>query len=164
MDDGGPGGSSSDNAPLCDSTYQLGCVGDGRPDSPTTPASLPTARCATGAYTLFRVDITTSSPRNDIERCQLEIFDASGSLVEEYTLPGGADPSSGNAFGCSSGQTPVRLGVLSYSNCCADRGPLTFKLVATSSEDAIVQEGTGSGGCSPYPPEVMVSIQAKLYN
>ena len=54
--------------------------------------------------------------------------------------------------------------MLSYSNCCADKGPLIFKLVATSSDDTIVQEGNGSGPCSPYPPEVQVTIRATPNN
>jgi hypothetical protein len=163
---GGCGGGSGDGdaVPCVASSCLLGCVGDGQPDSPNTPASLPTARCAKDAYTLFRVDMHTSSPRSSIDRCQIEILDASGNLIEEYTLPGGPDPSSGNAYGCSSDQTPISLGVLSYSSCCAGKGPLTFKLVATSSNDTIVQEGTGSGACSPFPPEVTVSIQARLSN
>lgn len=112
----------------------------------------------------FKVDIITSSPCSNIERCQLKIFDASGDLVEAYTLPGGTDPSSGRAYGCSSGQTPTSLGVLSYSICCADKGPLTFNLVATSLDGTIVQEGAGSRACSPYPPEVPVTIQATPNN
>jgi len=164
VDDGGPGGSSSDDAILCTSSYLLGCVGDGRPDAPATPASLPTARCAKEAYSYFKMDITTSSPRSDIERCLLEISDASDHLVEEYTLPGGTDQSSGRTFGCSPDQTPSSLGLLSYSSCCASRGPLTFKLVALSVDGTIVQEGTGSGACSPYPPEVPVSIRTAPRN
>jgi hypothetical protein len=159
------GGSGDDNAVSCIAdTYKLGCVGDGRPDSPTTPASLPTARCAKDAYTLFNVYMSTSSPRSDIERCQLEILDASGNRVQAYTLPGGADPSSGSAYGCLSGQTPANLGRLSYSSCCADKGPLTFNLVATSSDNTPVQVGTGTGTCSPYPPEVQVTIRAMPNN
>ena len=163
---GGCGGGSGDDdaVPCVAGSYPLGCVGDGRPESPTTPASLPTARCARTAYTMFKVDMRTSGPSTNIDRCQLEILDASGNLVEEYALPGGTNPSSGNAYGCSPGQTPIALGTLSYSSCCAGKGPLTFKLVATSSDDTVVQEGTGSGDCSPFPPEVTVLIQARLYN
>ena len=155
-----------DDAPSCVAhSYLLGCVGDGRPDSPTTPASLPTTRCSKNAYTLFKVGISTSSPRSDIARCQLDIIDASGNLVEEYTLPGGTDQSSGTAYGCSSGQTPASLGYLSYSICCADKGPLTFNLVATTLDGTIVQEGTsGSWACSPYPPEVSVLIHTTPRN
>jgi hypothetical protein len=158
-------GGDSDDAVLCvPSSYLLGCVGDGRPDSPTTQASLPTTRCSKNAYTLFKVAITTSSPRSNIERCQLDIIDASGNLVEEYTLPGGTDQSSRTAYGCSSDQTSVSLGFLSYSSCCANKGPLTFNLVATTLDGPIVQEGTGSGACSSYPPEVQVTIRTTPRN
>jgi len=151
--------SDRNNAMTCGGAYDLGCVGDGRPDSETTPGSLPKTSCAKDAYTYFKVHLASVSiPRDDIARCQLVIADASGERIAEYILPGGTT-TGGGAYGCSLGQTFADIGYLSYSSCCAAEEVLKFNVVATSSNDLIVQEGSSSGTCSPFPPEVLVEVQ-----
>jgi hypothetical protein len=161
-------GSNGDDAPGCvSSAYPLGCVGDGRPASSSTPASLPTNRCAKDAYTLVRVDMQTASPRNDVDRCQLSIADASGNPVQEYELPRGGLASDGSTvtYGCSGGLTPANIGTLSYSVCCGNRGPLTFTLTALDANGSVVQKGTAPAlDCAHYPPEIFLSLIAKRTN
>ena len=151
-------GSDRNNAATCGAAYDLGCVGDGRPDSETTPGSLPRTSCEKDAYTYFKVHVaSTSTPRDDIARCRLMIADASGEWIGDYILPGGTT-AGGRAYGCSLGQTPADVGFLSYSSCCAAKEVLTFNVVATSPNDEVVQEGSASGTCAPYPPEVAVEV------
>ena len=151
-------GSDRNNAATCGAAYDLGCVGDGRPDSETTPGSLPKTSCEKDAYTYFKVHVmSVSSPRDDIARCQLVIADASGERVAEYILASGTT-TSGTAYGCSLGQTRADVGWFSYSSCCAAEEVLTFNVVATSSNDEVVQEGSASGTCAAYPPEVAVEV------
>jgi hypothetical protein len=150
-------------APTCGPTYMLGCVGDGRPASETTPGSLPTKTCAKEALTLFKVWMTTSSPRDDIAQCRLRIDNSSGEAIAEYALPSGSEPS-GKVYGCSLGQTKTEIGYLSYSSCCTEKDTLRFHLEATSSTDEVVQEGSADGICAHYPPEVAVDLRTQLVN
>jgi len=150
------------HANTCAPTYNLGCVGDGRPYSETTPGSLPNTWCEREDYSYFSVRMAVASPRENIARCRLTIVDDSGKPVAEYTLPGGTDPEFGKDYGCSLGHTPNVLGELSYSSCYPKKATLTFHLHALSSTDEIVQEGSADGTCAPYPPEVVVGLNAEV--
>jgi hypothetical protein len=148
-------------APSCGPEYKLGCVGDGRPKSETTPGSLPTRSCAKDALSLFRVHVTTSQPREDIAQCRIRIVDSSGDTVAEYTLASGTTGTGGKLFGCSLGQTPADVGIFSYSSCCDEKDELTFYLDANSSTGQVVQAAGATGPCAHYPPEVGVELRAQ---
>jgi hypothetical protein len=153
--------SGDDNAIPCGPAYNLGCVGDGRPDSTTTPNSLPKRSCAKDDYTYFGVHMNVSSPRDSIAQCELMIVDEYGKQVAGYVLPSGTNPENGKAYGCSLGQTPGGIGDLSYSSCCTYPDALSFRLLALSPTGETVQEANENGTCYPYPPEVVVDLFAQ---
>ena len=160
-------GSSTDKAASCSAVYALGCVGDGREVSATTPENYPTTGCSKDDYTYFDVHMSTSaysstgSPRSEIEACYLEIADSSGRVIERYSLP--SVDATGGAAGCSGGLTGADIGLLSYSSCCATDETLQFTLDALSSDGTVIETGTARGPCSPKGTsnEVHVTLSAK---
>lgn len=157
------GDGSNENAFTCGEDYRLGCVGDGRAESKTTPGTLPNTSCGRDDYTYFRIDMGMGLPRDEISSCRLYVTDSSQSLIAEYVLPGGTYGSSGTAYGCSPGQTPAHLGWLSYSSCCATGETLTFELRAMSAADALLQVGSESGVCAPGSFEKTGEVEVAVY-
>lgn len=148
-------------APKCGPDYMLGCVGDGRPDSETTPDSVPTRTCAKSALTLFKVHVLTSLPRDEIAQCRMTMTSQSSwETVADYVLASGQEPN-GKAYGCLLGETKTEAGYLSYSSCCAEKETLAFHLEATSASGEVLQEGEASAVCAHYPPEVGVEVQTE---
>jgi hypothetical protein len=155
-------GSNNDKAAGCSAMYALGCVGDGRPASSTTPAKSPTNSCASSAYTYFKLDLalTNSSVRSQISTCTLDITNSKGNLIEEYSLPS-VEAAGGNQ-GCA-GLAHAVIGTLSYASCCAASDTLQFTLLVKDANDAVLATGTASGPCSKdgVSLEVAVSLSAK---
>ena len=155
-------GSNNDEAAGCSAMYALGCVGDGRPTSLTTPAKFPTNSCASSAYSYFKVDmaLANSSVRSQISTCTLDITDSKGNLIEEYSLPS-VETAGGNQW-CA-GLAHAVIGTLSYASCCAASDTLQFTLLVKDASDAVLATGTASGSCSKITGsmEVAVSLSAK---
>ena len=144
-------GSNTEKASMCSSAYNLGCVGDGRQESTTTPGELSTTSCAKDAYTYFKLNMVVGNPtlRSQVDTCSLDIADSSGRLIGRYVLPSGTT-NEGQAYGCREGLTPLNIGVLSYSSCCAANDVLQFTLDAASSDGTVLVTGTASGPCTKH--------------
>jgi hypothetical protein len=115
---GGAGGGGSNAATCVESTYPLGCIGDGRTPSLTTEGSKPARSCTQDQYAYVKLDLvigTIDVPSSEIDHCTLEIRGDDQSWSQIYDLPSGSIE--GTPYGCSPGQTPIRIGRLSYS-CC----------------------------------------------
>jgi hypothetical protein len=158
-------GSGGDKAVNCaPSSYELGCVGDGRRES--TPADQPVQTCSQAEYTYFSLEMSFSSSvpianRDLVERCVLTVVDASGNTRLSYTVPSG-ETSAGTMYGCPPAQVPSMVGRLSYSSCCAGGSALQFTFTALAPNQSTVATGTASAPCTQAGPtgEVHVSLQA----
>jgi len=155
-------GSNNDEAARCAAMYALGCVGDGRPPSSTTPAKFPTNSCASHAYTYFKLDVVlaNSNVSSQVSTCTLDITSSKGNLIEEYSLPS-VEAAGGNQ-GCA-GLARAVVGTLSYSSSCVASDTLQFTLLVKDANDAVLATGTASGPCSKGGVllEVLVSLSAK---
>jgi hypothetical protein len=155
-------GSNDDKAVGCTAMYALGCVGDGRPTSSTTPAEFPTTSCASSAYTYFKLNmtLTNSNVRSQVSTCTLDITDSKGKLLEECALP--SVEAAGGLQGCA-GLTSDHIGMLSYTSCCAASETLQFTLLVKDANDAILATGSITGPCSKTRDlmEVELSLPAK---
>jgi hypothetical protein len=154
-------GSSGDNAKVCGPIYALGCVGDGRPASTTTPGEFSTTSCASSEYTYFKLSITLANPNviSQVSSCILNIADSQGDPIEAYTLP--SVEAAGGGQGCA-GLTSAMIGSLSYSSCCASSETLQFTILVKDSNDAVLATGNMSGPCSKLSgsQEVAVNLRA----
>ena len=145
------GGNNTDKAAGCvETSYPLGCLGDGRPASATTPGDYPSTSCARTAYTYFKLDVMIGDPntRSQISTCRLQISDSSGMVIEAYSLP--SVETTGGNYGCSPGLTHANVGQLSYTSCCSASETLQFTLLAKDSNETVVQAGTVSSPCTKY--------------
>jgi hypothetical protein len=159
------GGGNDNNAKTCpdDGIYDLGCVGDGRAPSTSTPGESPTTSCAKDSYTYFRVQMQATAPTNAIATCTLAINDSSGNFVQQYTLPSGQN-GSGLSYGCAPDQTRTLIGILSYSSCCAADKSLTFTFMAYSAGGTPLPEADAGGACTKsLPQEVQIGLYATSY-
>ena len=149
----GSGGSGSKAAPCIESSYPLGCVGDGRAAALTTSGNKPTSSCAKDDYVYFRLtlvmEVGGAAERSPIDHCTLQ-FEGDG-WRQSYDLPAGT--SAGTPYGCSTDQTPYIVGALSYSSCCSPLDTLRFRLLAYAADDSEIAMGFGSYNC-PRPDGV----------
>ena len=169
---GGSTGSGGSNAATClQSAYPLGCIGDGRAPSLTTEGSRPARSCAKDEYVYIELELligTIQTPRSEIDHCTLEIRGDGQSWSQTYDLPSGT--SVGTPYGCSLGQTPARLGSLSYS-CCNPGdtlGPpntLGFWLSAFASDGSLVASDHVFVSCArpETGSEIGIMLSATMY-
>jgi hypothetical protein len=126
-------------------------------------------------YTLFRIHAKfnageTPNDRQNIEYCVLTIRDGHGAKVEVIRIDRVKDPAKGNYVGCGhvgadqdaiDPQTPVDIGVMSYSSSLAS-GTLSFQIEGKNNTDATMHTGTASAAAKVFhspSDEVPVEIQ-----
>ena len=119
-------------------------------------------------YALFKVSVTTRTPRTDISECRMTITDENNLVLDQYLLKqvqGPADTSGNPTLvqGCYGGiQTKPSIGNFSYSTSRSG-GTLTFQVDAwseggTNGGRIVLQSGKGSAAPAKYPPEVTVNV------
>jgi hypothetical protein len=130
-------------------------------------ASMTLAGCGPD-YAIFRVNVTSASPRNDIEVCRMTVTAETGEVVlKDYPLQSvwGAD-SDGNPTlkqGCEGGMTLFNVGTFSYSTSRSG-GSLKFTVNAYNDEvlindDTLIQTKTSDPQeVKAYPPEIRVEL------
>jgi hypothetical protein len=162
------GGSDTSPAATCGPLYQLGCIGDGRPQTPDSPR---TTSCGKDDYSYFKVHVTSASPRSEISRCELVVAKVDGTdgtyqILADFQLLSGTS-ASGTSYGCIPGETHADVGMLSYSRCGAAGETLQFAVQAFSADETLLQEGHGEGVCEPggldKVPEKSVEIAMTIY-
>jgi hypothetical protein len=108
-------------------------------------------------YALFKITVTTSSPRNTIDTCAISVKDQAGKCVlKEYQFKAGPLDSTGQflQYGCQGGLTPSKIGSLSWSTSDVS-GTFTFQVNAYDTNHAIEQSATSdSVAAKKYPPEM----------
>lgn len=109
-------------------------------------------------YALFKLQVTTSSPRNTIDHCGISVIDEKGRCVlKDYQLPNDAPLDSSELFvqyGCAGGLTPSKVGDFSWSTSQVT-GTFTFQVNAYDANSAIEQSATSSAvAAKAYPPEM----------
>jgi hypothetical protein len=108
-------------------------------------------------YALFKLQITTSQPRNTIDHCAVSVADQKGRCVlDEYQIPSGPLDSTGLfvQYGCAPGLTPSKVGDFSWSTSQVG-GTFTFQVNAYDANSKIEQSVTKSDvAAKAYPPEM----------
>jgi hypothetical protein len=118
-------------------------------------------------YAIYKVHVTSATPRTDIEYCRITITNDKGEDVlkdqefeKEYTTEAGG---TGLALkqGCQGGLTKADVGYFSYSTSRSS-GSLTFKVVATDNLEKPVQQAEATKEVKAYPPEIEVKLDMQL--
>ena len=108
-------------------------------------------------YALFKLTVTTSSPRNAIDHCRVSVTDQAGKCVlREYQFPFGPIDSTGNfvQYGCAGGLTPSKVGDFSWSTSQVG-GTFTFQVNAYNANSVIEQSATSKPvAAKAFPPEM----------
>jgi|GEM_PF-7037961 len=117
---------------------------------------------ACGNYAIFAVHISSATPRDDIEACQMDIVDENGApVVTKYALEKVYGQDSTGALnlkqGCQGGLTNANVGTFSYSTSRTS-GSLTFTVNAFKNDGTIIETASSTANVSTYPPEVGVNL------
>lgn len=115
-------------------------------------------------YAIFKVHVTSASPRNDIEACYMTIEDVgTGKLVlDTAPLSKETGVDSSGAFtlkqGCQGGVTPANVGYFSYSSSRSS-GTLRFTVMGTGNDiGKVLQIRSAEAEVKAYPPEIPVDL------
>jgi hypothetical protein len=121
-------------------------------------------------YAIYKVHVTSASPRDDVEYCYIKITNEKGEdvlklqeLEKEYTT----DPGGGLALkqGCQGGLTKANVGYFSYSTSRSS-GSLSFTVLGLDHDnnpDKPVQQAEARDvQVKAYPPEIEVNLDMQL--
>jgi hypothetical protein len=115
---------------------------------------------ACGNYAVYKVHVSATTPRDDIQQCTMTIADENGKCaVSNLVLAQVAgQPGQPLAQGCAGGLTPANVGTFSYSTSRSG-GFLTFTVNALDANGNVVETKTSDPqGVVAYPPEVAVEL------
>jgi hypothetical protein len=120
-------------------------------------------------YAIYKVHVTSASPRDDVEYCYLTITNEKGEdvlklqeLEKAYTTD--AVGSLALKQGCQGGLTKPDVGYFSYSTSRTS-GSLTFTVIGVNHDnipEKPVQKAESSADVKAYPPEIAVTLAMSL--